>query len=171
MITLEHFNKFVEEMNASNSRLHKQAVLNKYKDDEVIKRYLVIAFDPYKVYGISTKKLSKEFSKSPNPVIVLASIFDLFDYLETHNTGTTEDIIKCQRYIDHVQKNSPECVDLLKALICKDLSIGVESKTINKEIPDLIPTFNVQLANKYFDKPLYLDGKTFAITAQVCGLR
>ena len=171
MITLEHFNEFVKEMNVSRSRLHKQAVLKKYKDDEVIKRYLVIAFDPYRVYGISTKKLNKEFNKSPNPAIALASIFDLFDYLEKHNTGTSEDIIKCQRYIEHMQKNSPECVDLLKSLICKDLSIGVESKTINKEIPGLIPTFNVQLANKYFDKPSYLDGKTFAITTKIDGGR
>ena len=48
MITLEHFNDFVKEINSSNSRLHKQSVLKKYKDDEVIKKYLQIAFDPLK---------------------------------------------------------------------------------------------------------------------------
>ena len=59
MRTLEQFCNFVIEINASNSRLHKQSVLKKYKDDPVIRKYLQIAFDPYKVYGISTKKLNK----------------------------------------------------------------------------------------------------------------
>lgn len=171
MITLEHFNTFVTEIMESNSRLYKQKVLTKYKDDEIIQRYLQIAFDPYEVYGISTKKLNKEITRSPNPVIVLADIFSLFDYLKTHNTGTTDDIIKCQRFIEHVDKQSPECTDLLKALICKDLSIGVDSKTINSIIPGLIPTFNVQLANKYFDKPQLVEGKTFAITTKIDGGR
>lgn len=171
MITLEHFYNFVNEINESNSRLHKQAVLKKYADDEVVKKYLQIAFDPYKVFGIAAKKLNKEIVKSPNPVIVLANIFDLFDYLESHNTGTTDDIVKCQRYIEYIEKHAPECTELLKALICKDLSIGCDAKTINKEISGCIRTFDVQLANKYFDKPQYVEGKEFAITTKIDGGR
>jgi DNA ligase-1 len=51
------------------------------------------------------------------------------------------------------------------------LSIGCDAKTINKEIPGLIPTFDVQLANKYFDKPEYVEGKQFAITTKIDGGR
>ena len=171
MITLEHFSEFVKEMNSSNSRLHKQSVLKKYKDDEVIKKYLQIAFDPFKVYGISNKKLSKALSNLSNDFIVLASIFDLFNYLESHNTGTDADILKCQRYLKHVNKNNPECASLLFNLICKDLSIGCDAKTINKEIPGLIPAFSVQLANKYSDKPDYMDGRIFAVTTKIDGGR
>ena len=40
MKTLIHFNDFVDEIVVSASRKHKQDVLTKYKDDEVIKRYL-----------------------------------------------------------------------------------------------------------------------------------
>lgn len=170
MLTLEYFNNFVKEINKSNSRLHKQAVLERYADDKSVREYLKIAFDPYKVYGVSTKKLNKKIARE-NVCIVLANIFDLFTYLEKHNTGTDRDIIKCQRYIEHVEKNAPECVDLLKALICKDLSIGVDAKTINKIIPGLIPTFDVQLANKYFDKPQFVEGKTFAVTTKIDGGR
>ena len=171
MITLEHFNDFIKEINSSNSRLHKQSVLKKYKDDEVIKKYLQIAFDPFKVYGISNKKLTKKVNDTADHVIVLASIFDLFNYLETHNTGTDADILKCQRFLKHVSSMDPECMSLLFSLICKDLSIGVDAKTINKEIPGLIPTFSVQLANKYFDKPEYMNGRTFAITTKIDGGR
>lgn len=170
MLTLEYFNDFVKEINESNSRLHKQAVLEKYAEDLIIHKYLLIAFDPYKVYGISTKKLNKEIEKNP-AIVFHPSIFNLFEYLETHNTGTTEDIIRCHRYLELVEKDMPECVDLLKALICKDLSIGVDAKTINKVIPGLIPTFDVQLANKYFDKPQFVEGKTFAATTKIDGGR
>lgn len=170
MFTLEYFNDFVKEINESNSRLHKQAVLEKYAEDLIIHKYLLIAFDPYKVYGISTKKLNKEIEK--NPVIIFhPSIFNLFDYLETHNTGTTEDITRCQRYVEIVESYIPECTELLKALICKDLSIGIDAKTINKIIPGLIPTFDVQLANKYFDRPQFVEGKTFAVTTKIDGGR
>ena len=60
MKTLLHFTDFLNEINSSNSRLHKQSVLKKYADDEIVKRYLQIAFNPYVVYGISTKKLNKQ---------------------------------------------------------------------------------------------------------------
>lgn len=168
MRTLQHFNNFVKEITASNSRLHKQAVLKKYADDEVVKKYLQIAFDPYRVYGISTKKLGKApaIEDAPN----LAPL-ELFAYLENHNTGRDFDIAVCQATLNWVASWGRECVELLEKLICKDLSIGCDSKTINKEIPGLIPEFNVQLANKYFDKPEYVEGKLFAITTKIDGGR
>ena len=52
-----------------------------------------------------------------------------------------------------------EEVDLLKAIITKNLPIGIDAKTINKVIPNLIPEFNVMLANKYFDNPDIVEGK------------
>ena len=153
MKTLQHFNEFVKEINKSNSRLYKQSVLNKYKDDEVIKKYLQICFDPYIRYGLNYAKLGK-------PVITegisgAATVFDLFEYLKKNNTGRDMDIAVCRLTFDQFTGEGLEdleCSELLAKLICKDLSLGVDSKTINKEIPELIPTFNVQLANKYFDK-------------------
>lgn len=169
MHTLARFNDFVKEITASNSRIHKQEVLRKYSKDIIIQRYLKIAFNPYVVYGISKKKLNKVvggevFSNIEN-------VFDLFDYLEEHNTGTDRDICICQEVLNHVYTYNRELGVLLETLICKDLSIGCDAKTINKEIPDLIPTFNVQLANKYFDKPEYVEGKSFALTTKIDGGR
>ena len=77
----------------------------------------------------------------------------------------------CQATMEKVFAESEGCTWLLKELICKDLSIGADSKTINSIMPDLIPTFNVQLANKYFDKPEYVEGREFAITTKIDGGR
>ena len=169
MNTIIHFKNFVNEINGSNSRLFKQSVLQKYKDDRIVQRYLQIAFDPFKVYGISTKKLNKIVSGTV--INCIESVFDFFDYLETHNTGSDADISICQEVLNLVNSNDREAGAVLEALICKDLSIGCDAKTINKEIPDLIPTFSVQLANKYFDKPQYVEGKTFAVTTKIDGGR
>lgn len=169
MQSLVHFKEFVNEINSSNSRLFKQATLKKYKDDQIIRRYLQIAFDPYTVYGISTKKLAKIVPGSG--ITTVQAVFELFDYLEKHNTGTDRDVSLCQELLSHVCTWDREAGAILEALICKDLSIGVDSKTINKEMPGLIPTFDVMLANKYFDKPTYMEGKLFAITTKIDGGR
>ncbi len=170
MKTLQHFNEFVKEINESNSRLYKQSVLKKYKDDEVIKKYLQIAFDPFKRYGISSKKLSKKVEGSTGFLDGLC-VFDLFAYLEEHCTGTIAEIVECQLALDYVSSYDRECAALLKVLICKNLSIGCDAKTINKEIPNCIPRFDVMLAQKYFDKPERIEGKLFAITTKLDGFR
>lgn len=171
MKTLEQFKRFYNEIIQNNSRKYKQEILRKYKDDEVVKRYLQIAFNPYIVYGISTKKLNTEVRSIASYIPKTSTVFELFDYLAEHNTGTFAEILECQNALNAVAAWDRDCFNLLASLICKDLSIGCDAKTINKEIPDLIPTFNVQLANKYFDKPEYVEGKTFALTTKIDGGR
>ena len=57
MKTLMHFRDFVNEIMSSNSRLHKQAVLKKYKDDETIQRFLNTNYNAnLKVDGIAGDK-------------------------------------------------------------------------------------------------------------------
>ena len=169
MNTLFHFKDFVTEITASNSKKFKQDVLQKYKDDSVVHRYLKIAFDPYAVYGISTKKLHK--SVPATSITGIHSVFELFTYLTQHNTGTDQIVGLCQEFLDCAAACDRESADLLEKLICKDLSIGCEAKTINSVVPGLIPTFEVQLAQKYFEKPEKLDGKMFAITTKIDGGR
>ncbi len=171
MNTLIHFKNFVNEISANNSRKHKQWVLERFKNDEVIKRYLKIAFDPYTVYGISYKKLSATIRPATNYIPLTDSVFALFDYLAVHNTGTFSDILECWNALEAVAIVDQDASFLLTKLICKDLSIGCDAKTINTVMPGLIPTFNVQLANKYFDKPEYVEGKDFAITTKIDGGR
>lgn len=170
MKTLEHFNQFVKEINKENGRIYKQSVLSKYSNDEVVKRYLQIAFDPFRVFGISTKKLEKRIVPKAD-ILEEQNVFDLFKYLEEHNTGNFRDIEYCQRVLDYALATSTELFDLLFVLICKDLSIGCDAKTINKEIKDLIPVFSVQLANKYFDKPEVVEGNEFILTTKIDGGR
>lgn len=169
MKTLLHFKDFVKEITSFNSRKYKQEVLKKYKDDKVIQEYLKIAFDPYKVYGISSKKLNKDVRVGDTWAV--PTVFDLFEYLEAHNTGRDLDVAVCQLALDWIAGDDRECAELLEKLICKDLSLGCDAKTINSVIPQCIPTFSVQLANRYFDAPSLVEGKYFAITEKIDGGR
>ena len=169
MKTLFHFRDFVNEITSNNSRKFKQEVLQKYKDDSVIQKYLQINFNPYTVYGISSKKLSKDVKVGDT--WCAPTVFDLFEYLEEHNTGRDVDVAVCQLALDWVTGDDGECAELLEKLICKDLSIGCDAKTVNSVIPNLIPQFSCMLAQKYFDAPHRLEGKLFAITTKLDGFR
>ena len=61
--------------------------------------------------------------------------------------------------------------DLFNKILIKNLQLGIDAKTINKVIPNLIPTFNVMLANKYFDDVKFVEGKEFALTTKIDGGR
>jgi DNA ligase-1 len=169
MKTLVHFKEFCDEIRTSASRKFKQEVLTKYKDDEVIQKYLKINYDPYTVYGISTKKLTKKV-RVPD-FFHARTVFELFDYLTGHNTGTDVDVAACQEMLYVASELDVQLEYILMDLICKDLSTGVDSKTINSVMPGLIPTFNVQLAEKYFDKPERVEGRKFALTTKIDGGR
>jgi DNA ligase-1 len=169
MTTLQHFNEFVKEITSNGSKKFKQSVLQKYKDDEIIQKYLQINFDPYTRYGISVKKLYKEVRVGE--CLCPLTVFDLFDYLAEHNTGRDYDVAVCQIALEWLAQDDTECAQLLELLICKDLNLGVDAKSINSVMPDLIPTFNVQLAQKYFEKPEKLEGKYFALTTKIDGGR
>ncbi len=165
MQTLIKFKEFVDEIRLSASRKHKQEVLEKWKEDVIILTYLQFAFNPYTVFGISTKKLHKNLGIYLEPS---GSVFDLLEYLKVNNTGRDEDILLCQSILSGLNADTAA---LLEEIICKDLSIGVDAKSINSVIPGLIPTFSVQLAEKYFDKPERVEGKEFAITTKIDGGR
>jgi DNA ligase-1 len=169
MNTLQHFNEFVKEISSNGSKKFKQSVLQKYKDDEIVQKYLKINFDPYTRYGISVKKLYKEVRVGE--CLCPLTVFDLFDYLAEHNTGRDYDVAVCQIALEWLAQDDTECAQLLELLICKDLNLGVDAKSINAVIPNLIPQFSVMLAEKYFEKPAKLEGKEFAITTKLDGFR
>lgn len=165
MQTLFKFKEFVDEIRQSASRKYKQEILEKWKENVYILTYLQYAFNPYTVFGISSKKLHKKLGVYLEPS---GSVFGLLEHLKVNNTGRDEDILLCQSMLNGLDTDTAA---ILEEIICKDLSIGCDAKTINSVIPNLIPTFEVQLANKYFDKPDYVEGKTFALTRKIDGGR
>ena len=169
MKTLIIFKSFIEELMQSSSRNYKLEILKKYKDNAEIKRYLYFIYNPYIVTGISNKKLHKVLDIERFSVSEFNTIFSLMDYLEANNTGSDIAIAHCQKTLSQI--GDPNLENLLEGIITKNIQLGIDAVSINKCIPGLIPTFNVQLANKYFDKPEYVEGKKFTLTTKIDGGR
>lgn len=164
---LAQFKQFVDEINANNSRNYKIDVLKKWKDNESVKYFLKFVFDPFIVTGISKKKLDKimsyENTKNRQDYI------NACEYVKVHNSGKDSDL---KFLADFCQSSlNKELGYLFNDILIKTLSIGVDAKTINKVFDNLIPTFSVQLANKYFDNPKKLEGKKFVLTTKIDGGR
>ena len=167
MTDLQQINEFVKEINKENGRNYKIEVLKEYQSNDIIKKFLYFLFNPFLKTGISDKKIDMMLEEA----FVCPEFFNIFDcinYICTYNTGRNEDIAKVQSYLKELNEEERT---LAKKIITKNLQLGVETKTINKIFDNMIPTFDVQLANKYFDNPSVLDGKDFAITTKIDGGR
>ena len=153
MNNLEEFKIFVERMNSTTSRNEKENILKEYRENECIKEILNFIYNPYIISGISDKKIKKIRNvKIPNAKIInngVDNLDEVISYFKTHNTGRDEDLQYLQSYVD---KNK-EYEDLIYGIIKKDIKLGIQPKTINKIIPQLIPSFSVQLAERYFENP------------------
>lgn len=167
MESLKEFKNFVDELNLSNSRNYKLDILNKYKDNDNIKYYLNFLYNTYITTGISDKKLNKKVPKCTD--VPSLNIKGLLDFVKNNNTGTDNIIGIIQTVRDNLVED--QFIDLFNSIITKSLSLGIDVKSINKEMNNLIPTFNVQLANKYFENPDYVKGKIFALTTKIDGGR
>lgn len=174
METLIHFKDFLDELSKDNSRLYKMEVLKQYKDDDVVKYYLNYVYNPYIVTGISNKKLNRqvEVDYSTN----FNTLKEILDYAKEHNTGSDKDLSIIFTNRDTIMENSSvedlaPYMELFNKILIKNLQLGVEVLSINKCIPGLIPTFDVMLANSYFDKPEVVEGKEFALTTKLDGGR
>lgn len=166
MQTLFKFKQFVDEIQKENGKLYKQAIVEKHKDDEDIRYYLYFLFNPFITTGLSDKKLNK-------PIIATSFSTDIsvkfnLDLLKEFNTGS--DIMIMQ--MKWLLANTPaDLQDILYKLITKNLQLGIDEKTINKVISGFIPTFDVMLANKYFDNPAIVEGREFVLTTKIDGGR
>lgn len=158
--------QFVEEMQESNSRTYKESVLRKYELNDTIKEFLYFMYNPYITTGISDGKLSRDISLLEKSFV---NMDDLYTFLQMFNTGTDEVIAElkwCMKNQIH-----SDYISLLRGIITKNIKLGIEATTINKVFPKLIPQFNIQLAEKYFEHTDYVEGKEFAITTKIDGGR
>lgn len=168
MKDFEVFFQFVNKMLESNSRNHKLEVLREYQNNESVRFFLHFLYNPYVTTGISFKKITK-------PVVytldnAFATVHELLTYISTNNTGKDEVLAKIHAFED-TNELDEGIRELFYRVICKDLPLGVDVLSINKVMPGLVPTFNVMLANKYFDKPEIVEGKEFTITTKIDGGR
>ena len=176
METLKKFKQFVEEITAEKGRNYKISVLEKYKNDLDIEWYLFYLLNPYITTGISDKKIQKAVFNTAYNLNDFTTFKSLLTFVSEHNTGTDDVIGLIHLFQDKYIRRLTETTGLdyglfSQRILTKNLPLGIDAKTVNKVTPGLIPTFDVQLANKYFDNPAIVEGKEFTLTTKIDGGR
>jgi len=136
---------FIIKMNSSTSTNDKVEIIRSANKN--VLRILYYTYNTYMQYNITSKVLNKRPDLC-NKHTKFNSLFELLDSLNLK-------LITGHRAIEEtngfVYKN-PEYKQIVYLILDRNLKIRVSVKLINKAIPNMIPTFNVALANKYDDK-------------------
>ena len=141
---MEEIKLFVDQMRATSSSLDKVEILK--KQSEFIQKVLEYTYNPYKQYYVTSKTCKKNsglFKYNTHE-----TIFSLLDDL-TNRKYTGHDAIA---QINGFITANLDYEDLIYSVIDKDLKTRTGAKVINKAFPNLIPTFNVALAQSYDNK-------------------
>ncbi len=165
MIAIEKVKEIFTQLQSTNSKLEKQRIIRENKDNKKFTDTLVFLLSPYKLTGMSERKINKKVDTVRG---VITSWGNVVKYLSTHNTGTDHDIALIQSFIT----NQPEDMqNFYKGLITKSIKLGCDAKIVNSVLgKGFIPSFEIQLAEKYFEKPNKVVGN-FTLTEKLDGFR
>ena len=170
MQNLTQLRQWFEAIGQTSKRTEKEHLLSEAKNNGQYRMALHYLLDPDTVVGISAKKVAKQTCiEAILPVHQNLQLQDMFEYLCSHNTGTDYDIAVVQHYLAGVNE-----ADRLfaKELLIKSYRCGVDAKTANKVLGEgFVLDFQVMLAQKYFEAPDYVIGKSFTLTQKLDGVR
>jgi len=163
-------NKIVEFFNsikAVSASTEKKNLLARQVGNKEITEILKFIYDTRITTGISDKKYNSVETAEKREI----SLSDVLKYLKEHNTGRTEDILFVKSAENYLC-NTAEEKEAFKAIVTKNVILGIDTKTVNKVFGNIIPTTDVMLANKYFDKPELVNGsREFVLQEKLDGCR
>lgn len=165
---MEQVKKIFTQLQSTNSKLNKQNIIWRNKNNELFKDTLIFLFSPYILTGINKKKINKELStRKNNTHSNKYSWLDIKKYLIEHKSGTDKDINIIQ---DFINGQTLEMKEFYSSLITKSIKLGCDAKIINSVIPNLIPTFDVMLGTPK-EKCKIRQGEWFSISQKLNGNR
>ena len=130
MKNLEKLQDFVNQMKNTSSLNEKKVIIGSIQNDKFIKKALNYALDPYKKYYLTSKNCKKNADLNGRVYTGHDAIAMVNGFITEHN----------------------QYEDLIFSIIDRNLEIRASESVINKVIPNLIPTFDVALANKFDPK-------------------
>lgn len=163
--------KLFKQIQETSSLNDKKTIIVANKDNELFKKCLKFLLDGNIVTGISNSKISKVNKNTTKDKAKqkMNSFEEVMDYLTIHNTGRDEDIANVKNFINDHCIPDDEFMFYVQ-MITKKYKLGVDSKTINKCIPGLIPVWDVQLGSSY-DKLRLKNEEWFSLSQKLNGNR
>jgi ATP-dependent DNA ligase len=136
-----------EQLASDNSRLAKEAILIKNKNNALLKRVFYLALDPFTQFYI--RKIP---TYQTAPDIHQKTLEEALDNLSV----LSDRVMTGNNAINHLQfilgSVSSEDAKIIERIIAKDMRCGVSEATVNKIWPGAISTYPVMLASGYEQK-------------------
>ena len=141
---LYRLSQMVDELNDTNSKNEKMDILRQYPD---LKKVLKYTYDPYKKYGVKSSQLIKK-----SDIVYEWDGYDnLFDILDDLADRKLTGHLAIGTLNAFIRDTEDTWTDLIYRILDKNLKTRTDAKLINKVWLNLIPQFDVALAQKYED--------------------
>ena len=144
----------------------KREFIRNNADDVEFKQFLYYALNPLLIYNLSEKTLAV-LDDCGDVKETFTDIFDCCQYLSMLKAVDTKTLIRVKAFL---RTCVPDEQRLYIELLSKTLRLGVTAKTVNKEIPGLIPVWEVQQAFPIDTYPIP-EGEEFWLTQMLNGTR
>lgn len=145
MTDLHRIAEMLAQLEATTSKIDKHNILLKH-DTPAVQLYLKYALDPYKKFYLRKIPRHKTALKS---TVGFENMIDCLDDLSKRRV-TGNDAI--EMVTDLLCKLNAIDGDTFQRMLTKDLRCGTSVATVNKAFPDLVPTFDLQLAAQWDEK-------------------
>ena len=161
--------KIFKQIQKTSSINDKKAIITANKDNELFKKCLVFLLDSNITTGIAEKKYNSLEARTSDWVHndINKEFCEMLEYIKQHNTGRDEDIIQCQAWSCGLDDDIKE---FTRGMITKSIKLGCDKKVVNSVIPNLIPTFDVQLGTS-IEKVKLLGNEKIFISRKLNGTR
>lgn len=138
----------LEDLASNNSRLYKEKILKDNADNELLKRVINLALDPFVQFYI--RKIP-DYNPNLNPKKQddLNTTLNRLSLLSSRTLTGKAGIEHLKIVLESV---SPVDAKVIERIIAKDLKCGVSEATVNKIWTDLVPSYPCMLASAYDQK-------------------
>jgi DNA ligase-1 len=134
--------KIIQELEADNSRLVKESIIQKYASEQELFEGFHLALSPYITFGV--KKVPKH-SGPDGQGLPWDAFKELCHLLQTRQL--TGDDAKSAIELALSASTGAQWNDWYRRILIKDLRCGVSEKTVNKIVKGAIPVFECMLAH------------------------
>ena len=139
----------LEELASDNSRLFKQALLEKHKDNDVLKEVFRLAYDPFTQFYIRKIPLyTRSIGKMDGQLTLQLAMIQLGSLSSRQFTGHAA----IDFLADLLSRLESKDAQVLERIIGKDLKVGCSASTANKVWPSLISEYPCMLCSQFDQK-------------------
>ncbi len=163
-MTVAEVLKQIKETSGSNA---KKAILETHSDNEMLKTVLKMGLDPFTPFNVVKVPKVDGRSSHPDESFRWNAFFNAADMCASRvYTGNKAVEAIHTSFLTATEDEEKWMRKILK----KHLAIGASTKTINKVFPELIPTFDVALAQKFEEKRI-AGKETVGVEPKLDGIR